>query len=196
METSNEVNELAEALSKMQGELGKAEKSGKGNYGKHAKIEDVINACRVPLADNDLSVVQVPRSAENGISLQTRIMHKSGQWLQDELTMAITTKATPHEYGKLITYMRRYALAAILAVAQEDDDAQSMQVTTEKQNSDKPIDKSRVIAIQNLLDNDLDRIGNFLKACNLDNLSKIMQSDYDNLVEKITASNKKRTEDK
>ena len=103
METSNEVNELAEALSKMQGELGKAEKSGQGNYGKHPYISDVINACRVPLADNDLSVVQVPRSAENGISLETRIMHKSGQWLQDELTMAITTKATPHEYGKLIT---------------------------------------------------------------------------------------------
>lgn len=191
METSNEVNELAEALSKMQGELGKAEKSGKGNYGKHAKIEDVITACRVPLANNDLSVVQVPRSAENGISLETRIMHKSGQWLQDELTMAITTKATPHEYGKLITYMRRYALAAILAVAQEDDDAQSMQVTTEKQNSDKPIDKTRVKAIQDLLDNDLERISKFMQICGVNNLSEIMQSDYKKRIDQINASNKK-----
>jgi len=179
----------------MQGELGKAEKSGKGNYGKHAKIEDVITACRVPLADNDLSVVQFPRSAEKGISLETRIMHKSGQWLQDELTMAITTKATPHEYGKLITYMRRYALAAILAVAQEDDDAQSMQVTTEKQNSqnsDKPIDMTRVKAIQDLLDNDLERIGKFMEICGVNHLSEIMQSDYKKRIDQINASNKKR----
>ena len=110
--------------------------------------------------------------------------------------MAITTKATPHEYGKLITYMRRYALAAILAVAQEDDDAQSMQVTTEKQNTDKPIDRSQAKVIQDLLDNDLERISNFLKAANLSYLSEIMQSDYDKLVKKITDSNKKRAEDK
>jgi hypothetical protein len=48
-------------------------------------------------------------------------MHDSGEWLKATAELLLD-KATPQGQGSGITYMRRYALSAMLGIATEDDD--------------------------------------------------------------------------
>jgi hypothetical protein len=48
-------------------------------------------------------------------------MHKSGEWLGSHFTMK-PVKNDPQGIGSCITYMRRYALAAILGLNIDEDD--------------------------------------------------------------------------
>ena len=56
------------------------------------------------------------------IRLTTRIVHSSGEWIEGTATMPIV-KNDPQAYGSAATYARRYSLAAIVGLYQDDDDA-------------------------------------------------------------------------
>lgn len=120
---STEINELAEALSKAQAEMSGAKKDSENPFfkSKYADLAAVIEAARKPLSENGLSVVQTTAGNEDGIDLITTLMHKSGQWIQGRLFMK-PTKTDPQGYGSAMTYARRYAYAAIVGLAQVDDD--------------------------------------------------------------------------
>ena len=51
-------------------------------------------------------------------------MHESGQFITSHLDIPLVKK-DPQAMGSAITYGRRYSLAAILNMAQIDDDAES-----------------------------------------------------------------------
>ena len=55
------------------------------------------------------------------MSLTTILAHESGEWMGQEMTVPVT-KADAQGAGSAITYMRRYALAAVLGIVQADDD--------------------------------------------------------------------------
>ncbi len=130
---SNEIGELAKALSAAQGEMDAAKKDGQGNYGKYTTISSILEVVKEALSKNGLAVVQAPMPCESGnICLRTTLMHSSGQWIASQLTMK-ADNSSPQKIGSVMTYARRYALAAILGVGQEDDDAQSAQDEYERQ---------------------------------------------------------------
>ena len=129
---SQEIGELAKALSAAQGMMDAAKKDSKGNYGKYTTISSILEVVKDALSKNGLAVVQAPMPCEPGsISLRTTLMHSSGQWIASQLTMK-AENVSPQKIGSVITYARRYALAALLGVGQEDDDAQSVQDEYEK----------------------------------------------------------------
>ncbi|KAG1445345.1 hypothetical protein G6F57_017589 [Rhizopus arrhizus] len=70
-------------------------------------------------------------------------MHESGEWISDTLVMPLP-KQDPQGYGSAMPYARRYALAAITGVYQDDDDgnAASGPVTrpTQAQNDAAPVE--------------------------------------------------------
>jgi len=49
------------------------------------------------------------------------LVHSSGEWVRGVLTIPLG-KADAHGYGSATTYARRFALAAFVGVAPEDDD--------------------------------------------------------------------------
>jgi hypothetical protein len=51
----------------------------------------------------------------------TTLLHASGQWIRSHLPM-IPRDASPQGMGSALTYGRRYGFAAIVGVAQVDDD--------------------------------------------------------------------------
>ena len=129
---SQDIGELAKALSAAQGMMDAAKKDSKGNYGKYTTISSILEVVKDALSKNGLAVVQAPMPCEPGsISLRTTLMHSSGQWIASQLTMK-AENVSPQKIGSVITYARRYALAALLGVGQEDDDAQSVQDEYEK----------------------------------------------------------------
>ena len=124
---SDNINELATALTKAQGTLEGARTDGVNPFfkAKYATLASVWDACRKPLTDNGLSVVQTCSVGESdGLILDTTLLHTSGQWISGELAIK-PTKNDPQGIGSAITYARRYGLAAVIGICPEDDDAES-----------------------------------------------------------------------
>jgi hypothetical protein len=123
MQTSEQINELAAALAKAQGQIQGAVKDSTNPAFKsrYADLASVWDACRVALSANGLAVVQGPALADRGVSVTTRLLHSSGQWAESTLILPMD-KATAQGAGSAITYARRYALAAMVGVAPDDDD--------------------------------------------------------------------------
>jgi hypothetical protein len=81
----------------------------------------VWDACRGPLSENGLAVIQQTESDDSGVFVITTLAHSSGQWMRSRLRLH-PKDDTPQGMGSAITYGRRYALASMVGVAQVDDD--------------------------------------------------------------------------
>ncbi len=124
MEMSEQVNELATALSAAQSEIEGAtkDKINPAFRSKYADLGSVVDACKAALVKHGLSFTQVfEPSAEGTLMLTTMLLHQSGQWLRGTCLMPLA-KVDPQGYGSAATYARRYGLAAIVGVCPEDDD--------------------------------------------------------------------------
>lgn len=129
MKMSDTVNELFAALSKFQGDLENAPKSRSGHGYQYADLAECINSAKAPLVKNGLAVTQMISGVDDNRTLITMLTHSSGQYISSEFRMAMAKMqggagSNPaQQMGGSITYMRRYAYAAILGLAQEDNDA-------------------------------------------------------------------------
>lgn len=145
---SEQVNELAAALAKAQGQLEGAKKSSSNPFfkSKYADLAECWNTCREALTANEISVIQMPEEInENGrLNITTMLAHSSGQYISSTLTMTVT-KLDPQAIGSAITYGRRYALAAMVGLAQEDDDGEkAMERSKDKKSVESPINITSV----------------------------------------------------
>jgi len=126
MNQSDSIANLAKALSIVQGKLTYAKKDSKNPFFKsnYADLESVWDACRELLSINNLAVAQFPglySELDKSMSLTTILTHASGEWISQEMSVPIT-KPDAQGAGSALTYMRRYALAAVVGVVQADDD--------------------------------------------------------------------------
>ena len=130
---SDNLGELIGALSQAQAEFRPIEKNKTvdvmtrtgGTYRfRYATLDAILEAVRKPLADHGLAITQLI-TLRNGIPiLQTLLLHQSGQWVSSEVQIVLTGAGGNQEFGSALSYMRRYAISAILNIAsQEDDDA-------------------------------------------------------------------------
>jgi len=124
IEQSESIANLAASLAKAQAVIEGAVK-GKVNPAfktKYADLASVWEACREALTDNGLSVVQSPGHLNEGrMEMTTMLLHASGEWMRGSLTIPLG-KVDAQAYGSAVTYGRRYALAAFVGVAPDDDD--------------------------------------------------------------------------
>ena len=126
MNQSQSIANLAKALSTVQGKLTYAKKDSKNPLFKsnYADLESVWDACRDLLSSNGLAVTQFPglySELDKSMSLTTILTHESGEWITQEMSVPVS-KVDAQGAGSAITYMRRYALAAVVGVVQADDD--------------------------------------------------------------------------
>jgi hypothetical protein len=123
MQTSDALNELATALSKAQGEITGALKDSANPFfkSKYSDLASCWDACRAALSKNGLSVTQFPMTEGTESYLVTHLLHTSGQWMRSSLILK-SKDDTSQAMGSAITYARRYALCAVVGVAQVDDD--------------------------------------------------------------------------
>lgn len=123
MERSEEINEIAKAISKMQAEMEPALKDSKGYNYRYADFSAVWNVLRKPLTDNGLMVTQDTFTLQEGASVQTFVVHSSGQWIKSGILTIPAAKKDAHTTGSCLTYAKRYQLCALLGIiADEDDD--------------------------------------------------------------------------
>ena len=122
--TSQEVGELAKALISVQRQLQPAIKDANNPFtkSKYATLNSVMDSCRDALLSNGIWLCQYPVPAEPGhLGLVTKLTHaESGQW-QSSLAVVPLPKADPQGVGISMTYIRRYALSAMLGIVTEED---------------------------------------------------------------------------
>ena len=135
MNKSDSIKELASALALAQGEI---ENASKGSVNPHfrsryADLAEVLNTVRPIFAKHGLSISQMPGMDEAGnITVETMLMHKSGEWLSSVITVPVGKKDA-QGVGSACTYARRYSLAAVCGIAQEDDDGNAASAPAPKQ---------------------------------------------------------------
>jgi hypothetical protein len=127
---SETIGALAAALSKAQADITGALKDSSNPFfkSKYADLASCWDACRKQLAANNLAVIQtIYVHWESGQTmLATTLAHSSGEWIRSDLPV-LSKDLSPQGQGSGITYARRYALAAIVGLAQVDDDAEAAQ---------------------------------------------------------------------
>ena len=124
MPQSDSIKNLAAALSKVQGKLTYAKKDSANPFFKsrYADLESVWDACRELLAENGLSIIQMPGNYFEGrMWLITRLCHESGEWIEQEMSVPVQ-KMDVQGCGSALSYMRRYSLSAFIGIVQSDDD--------------------------------------------------------------------------
>lgn len=148
METSQELQQLAEALAKAQAELAPVPFDSNNPFYKsrYASLSAVIAEVRKVLPQHGLSIVQTPTShMEFGVfyaGVETMLIHDSGQWIKGSVAVPVVATelievftrrfnkdgdayyASPNilqEAGKIITYLRRYGIVSILMLSAEED---------------------------------------------------------------------------
>ena len=128
MNQSESIADLAAALSKAQASITGALKDSANPFfkSKYADLASCWDACRKPLTDNGLAVIQTIEAGEGRAVLVTTLCHASGEWIKSYCPI-LTKDDSPQALGSAITYARRYALAAMVGLAQIDDDAEAAQ---------------------------------------------------------------------
>lgn len=132
--------ELFAALAKAQGQLEAAAKSSENPHfrSKYADLSEVWEAWKKVGPANGLSVIQYFKPRENGAqSLVTILAHSSGQSIEGEMLL-MPSKNDMQGLGSATTYARRYSLAAMVGIVQDDDDGNAASGVTQKPPAKTP----------------------------------------------------------
>lgn len=121
---------LAAAQAKIGGVITADEKANFGTKGggnmsyQYASLAKILGVVIPALTENGLALVQLPSSNERGFSLVTQLFHSSGEAIASEIDLPISVSgaSNPQNFGSVLSYMRRYAITAMLGIAIEDDD--------------------------------------------------------------------------
>lgn len=126
MNKSESIGKLALALSKFQGEVKNVIANKKGYGYMYADLAQVLDVTRPLCAKHELAVTQLCSTDEKGgVTVETVLLHSSGEWLTTTIAVPVSVSkglSAAQGVGVCITYGRRYALCALLGVAQEDED--------------------------------------------------------------------------
>jgi len=122
-EESETLGALAAALAKAQGAMRPAKKDALNPHfkSKYADLASIWEVAREPLAANGLAVMQRVTNTDTAAIITTHMIHSSGEWVKDRCYWPVAQR-TPQGIGSAITYGKRYALAALLGIAAEEDD--------------------------------------------------------------------------
>lgn len=126
MNTEHATPELFAALAKAQAEVENATKGSVNPHfkSKYADLAEVYNTVRPTFAKHGLGLLQGPTFDGAMVSVETIITHSSGGFVSS-VASCVPAKTDAQGIGAATTYLRRYGLAAMTGVAQEDDDGQS-----------------------------------------------------------------------
>lgn len=87
----------------------------------YAPLDSILGAVRPVLAKHGLALVQLLEDDGRGPALRTELRHAEGGQLAGSFPL-LKVPESPQALGSLLTYLRRYAITAILGIATETDD--------------------------------------------------------------------------
>lgn len=196
MEMSEATDKIFTAFAKFQGELCNSSKAKQGHGYKYSDLAECINTAKVPLESNGLAVTQLLGESDRGVTLTTMLTHSSGQWLRSSYVMATAVlqggggKNPAQVMGSGITYARRYAYAAILGMAQEDDDAANIQARHEARKPQEKASAEQVKALSDTIEAAGYTVQQVCETWKINSLSDIPANAINNSISTVKGWNK------
>lgn len=184
MKTSESISKISAALLKAQRAITFASKDATNPHfkNKYADLPAVIDAIKPALNEAGIMFLQTPSPSDSGsLALTTRLLHESGEWIEDMATLPLP-KNDPQGYGSAMTYARRYALAAITGLYQDDDDGNA---ASGPKPPAKPVAKltmDQVAAIEDAAKSAGLTVEQICAAGKVKTLAEISASSYTNLI--------------
>ena len=153
MDMTNANPQLMAALATAQAEIENASKTSANPHFKsrYADLAEVLNTCRPVLAKHHIAIMQSTGFDGATVAVTTVLCHKDGGWVSATAN-CVPAKTDAQGIGAATTYLRRYSLAAMVAIAQEDDDGNSAQhagrpapVTSRKPDPERYVDARQAL---------------------------------------------------
>lgn len=128
MEQSAEIGDLAKALSAFQADVQEPKRDGVNPHLKNrfVTLASAWSAIRPVIGKHGLSVTQLAGGDGQSVTVTTQLQHSSGQWIRESIALPTGSQKGLNDaqvMGSALSYLRRYALLAILGLSAEDDDA-------------------------------------------------------------------------
>lgn len=147
----------------------------------YAKIEDIYQAVGGALSKNNIIIWHFSRP-EGGVEyLHTRLIHTlTGQYVED-CRLLESEKAGNQAKGAANTYMRKYAILSLCAIATKDDDGEEEERFIAKKASEPPISEEQIRILQGDIKaaaNGKVLYGNILKFNKVQDLAQIKSSSF------------------
>jgi len=194
MKTSESIKEISAAFCLAQAEMGGVINNkqnpafkNNGKLSTYADLMAVVEAVKQPFCNHDLAFMQFPISNSEGMGVITRIMHKSGEWIESEFTMPLV-KVSAHGAGSNFTYARRYALSAACGLPTQDDDGNTASLAVEPSVY---IDDMQLKAVTDLLNETKTDVKAFCEHFEVASANKLLASQFDRAVALLTAKKEK-----
>lgn len=89
---------------------------------KYADLGACIEAVDSALLENGIALIQETSEDLTGVTIETVLLHESGEMIRGGKLHVPAAKQDPQGYGSALTYARRYSLMATCGIAPEDDD--------------------------------------------------------------------------
>ena len=135
------MSELTKALIQFHQDVDKIEKNARANYGKFADLANVLSTVTPALLKNGLVITQT--FLEDG--LITSLRHEGGEEISSCCNLVLSEgRNKTQEWGKAVTYQRRYAICSILGIVADMDMDGAMLEEPTKPDLAKPAPKKTV----------------------------------------------------
>lgn len=92
---------------------------------KYASLGAHLSVIKPLAAKHGLAIMQIPCTEDNCVGIRTTVIHKDGGSISEFVGIPANNEMSGQQAGAVISYLRRYSLAAIAGVATEDDDAET-----------------------------------------------------------------------
>lgn len=131
------MNKIASAFIKAKKAFSPAlkEKNNPAFRSKYADLGACIDAVDDALLDNGIAMYQETFEDASGVTVETVLLHESGESIRSGKLHVPASKQDPQGYGSALTYARRYSLMAACGIAPEDDDGNAASKQRPQQSS-------------------------------------------------------------
>jgi len=125
------MKQIAQALCKAQQQFAPALKTATNPHfkNKYVGLDGCVEAVIDALNSNGIYLMQRSHDCENGVKIETILLHESGEEYSGGVLHVPASKNDPQGYGSALTYARRYSLMATCGIAPEDDDGNAASKT-------------------------------------------------------------------
>ena len=124
MNKSESIAELAKAMSLFQKEVKQPLKDKTNPFfkSKYVPLENVVEVITETAGKHGLSFMQYPVNQDQKVGVVTLLMHSSGEYIETEPIYVQPPKLDAQGAGSVITYLKRYSLAAVFGITSDVDD--------------------------------------------------------------------------
>lgn len=181
MNTEHATPALFAALAKAQAEIENAAKNAANPHfrSRYADLAEVLNTVRPVFAKHGLSIVQSTGFDGSLVSVTTLVGHAEGGFITSTAS-CVPAKTDAQGIGSATTYLRRYSLAAMAGVAQEDDDGNAAAHDRKPQARQiAKVSEAQRAELQDLIDQTGTEVEKFCRFFRVSSLSDLPAADFD-----------------